>query len=186
MADPKKHANLFLHQDSLHEAVELLFFAYRDFTGVADAILAEHGFGRAHHRVLHFVAQAPGLSVSELLATLRITKQSLSRVLKQLVELEYVTSKASGQDGRRRELTLTAKGQDLQERLAQAQQDLILSAYEQAEASSVDGFRKVMLGLIQDPVDRARFAAQAPQPGRLRSPRSSSASATIQPLDRRR
>ncbi len=168
----------------------MLFFAYRDFTGVADAILAEHGFGRAHHRVLHFVAQAPGLSVSELLATLRITKQSLSRVLKQLVEQDYVTSKASGQDGRRRELTLTDKGQALQNRLARAQQDLILSAYEQAEASSVDGFRKVMLGLIQDPGDRARFAAQLPQPqGQATglSQRSGvNARPTPQPLDRRR
>ncbi len=184
MADPKKHASLFLHEDSLHEAVELLFFAYRDFTGVADALLAEHGFGRAHHRVLHFVAQSPGLSVSELLATLRITKQSLSRVLKQLVEQGYVTSKASGQDARRRELTLTDKGQDLQNRLAKAQQDLILSAYEQAEASSVDGFRKVMLGLIQEPLDRARFAAPAPQPRALRS--KGSASVANRPLDRRR
>ena len=126
MADQKNHDNLFLHPDSLKEAVELMFFAYRDFTEVADSLLAEKGLGRAHHRVIHFVAGKPGLTVSTLLETLQITKQSLSRVLKQLVEEGYIDSHASSKDGRRRELRLTDKGLALQRALAKAQHELIL------------------------------------------------------------
>lgn len=157
MADQKKHANLFLHADYLKEAVELMFFAYRDFTKVADALLESKGLGRAHHRVIHFVSDKPGLTVSELLETLRITKQSLSRVLKQLVDEGYILSETSTEDARRRELRLTDQGKKLQNELARVQHELILTAFEQTDGQAVEGFRQVMLGMIKKEQDKKRF-----------------------------
>lgn len=93
--------------------IEHLFFAYRDFTGDPDTILAQFGFGRAHHRVLHFIDRKPGLTVAELLDLLKITKQSLARVLKQLVDGGYVCQKPGPVDRRQRELYLTESGQTL-------------------------------------------------------------------------
>ena len=101
--------------------VELLFFAYRDFTGEADAVLAQFGFGRAHHRVLHFVNRHPGLRVADLLDILKITKQSLARVLKQLVDEGYVLQQAGSEDRRERLLFLTVKGRELASKLAELQ-----------------------------------------------------------------
>ena len=98
--------------------VELLFFAYRDFTGEADAVLQEFGFGRAHHRVLHFVNRRPGLRVADLLDILRITKQSLARVLKQLVDRGFIAQEAGDKDRRERRLHLTPQGQALAGKLA--------------------------------------------------------------------
>src|ERR1700754_111485 len=99
--------------------VELLFFAYRDFTREADAILAEYGLGRAHHRVLHFVNRHPGLRVADLLEVLKITKQSLARVLKQLVDEDWIAQKAGVEDRRERLLHVTEKGAALARRLDQ-------------------------------------------------------------------
>jgi DNA-binding MarR family transcriptional regulator len=99
------------------DLIELLFFAYRDFVGDADAILAEFGFGRAHHRVLHFINRNPGMKVAELLHILKITKQSLGRVLKQLLDEGYVEQKEGDRDRRQRLLYLTAKGEGLATRL---------------------------------------------------------------------
>lgn len=93
--------------------IELLFYAYRDFTSDPDAILASYGFGRAHHRVLHFVNRRPGLTVAELLEVLRITKQSLARVLKQLVDTGFVVQVQGPRDRRQRKLYPTRKGHDL-------------------------------------------------------------------------
>jgi DNA-binding MarR family transcriptional regulator len=93
--------------------VELLFFAYRDFTREADAVLAEFGLGRAHHRVLHFVSRNPGLRVADLLEVLKITKQSLARVLKQLVDEGWIAQQAGVQDRRERLLHVTEKGAGL-------------------------------------------------------------------------
>lgn len=94
MAETKPRANpLFLREEEIRQGIELLFFAYRDFTGEPDAILAKRGFGRAHHRVIYFVGRQPGMTVSELLSILRITKQSLSRVLKQLIDEGYIEQK---------------------------------------------------------------------------------------------
>src|SRR5437763_13877338 len=92
------------------DVIELLFFAYRDFIGDPDDVLAKFGFGRAHHRVLHFVNRNPGMKVAELLDVLKITKQSLGRVLKQLVDEDYVLQKAGAQDRRQRLLYLTPTG----------------------------------------------------------------------------
>src|SRR5215510_8926659 len=101
--------------------VELLFFAYRDFTGDPDAILAEYGFGRAHHRVLHFVNRNPGLRVANLLEILKITKQSLARVLKQLIDEGFITQKAGAEDRRERLLYVTQKGARLADKLTTLQ-----------------------------------------------------------------
>ena len=115
MTDVKAGPNpLYLREDQLHEAMELLFFAYRDFTTECDAILASHGFGRAHHRVVYFVGRNPDISVTALLEILRITKQSLSRVLGRLVREGFVTTRQDPADGRRRLLALTAKGRSLE------------------------------------------------------------------------
>ena len=100
------------------DIIELLFFAYRDFVGDADHVLAEFGFGRAHHRVVHFVYRYPGLKVADLLDVLRITKQSLGRVLKQLIDEGYVIQKAGDNDRRQRLLFATAKGEALVSHLA--------------------------------------------------------------------
>ena len=106
-----------LANERLIAMVELLFFAYRDFIAEPDAVLAEIGFGRAHHRVLHFVNRNPGLRVADLLGVLRITKQSLARVLKQLVDDGYVQHNPGETDRRERRLHLTSKGRELAERL---------------------------------------------------------------------
>jgi DNA-binding MarR family transcriptional regulator len=103
------------------QLVELLFFAYRDFTGDADAILAEYGYGRAHHRVLHFITRYPGLRVADLLLILNITKQSLARVLRQLVESGLVVQSAGDTDRRERRLHVTPAGRTLMRRLVGAQ-----------------------------------------------------------------
>ena len=101
--------------------VELLFFAYRDFTGDADELLADLGYGRAHHRVIHFVARHPGLRGADLLDILRITKQSLARVLKQLIDDAFVTQRSGETDRRERRLYLTQKGQNFAAKLTQVQ-----------------------------------------------------------------
>ncbi len=147
---------LFLRDADLREALELLFFAYRDFTGEADAILADFGFGRAHHRVIYFVGANPGLSVSELLSILRVTKQSLSRVLGQLIEEGFVEQRMDVDDRRRRLLHLTGKGRDLERLLTERQSALVARAYKNSGADSVAGFRTVMRGIINE-TDRKRF-----------------------------
>ena len=114
--------------DDIIALIELLFFAYRDFVGDADHVLETFGFGRAHHRVVHFVCRYPGLTVADLLDVLRITKQSLSRVLKQLLDEGYIVQKAGDSDRRQRLLFATAKGEALVEKLARLQTDRIQHA----------------------------------------------------------
>jgi DNA-binding MarR family transcriptional regulator len=113
------------------DIIELLFFAYRDFVGDADHVLEAFGFGRAHHRVIHFVHRYPGLTVADLLEVLRITKQSLGRVLKQLLDEGYIVQKAGDSDRRQRLLFATAKGEALVARLAGLQTDRINRALAQ-------------------------------------------------------
>ena len=151
MTDVKLGANpLFLRHEELTQGIELLFYAYRDFTGDPDAVLAEYGFGRAHHRVVHFVSRNPGMPVAELLEILRITKQSLSRVLSQLVERGFVVQKKGTRDRRQRLLYLTEAGADLAQRLAEPQKERVARAYREAGADAVEGYRKVLTGLISD------------------------------------
>lgn len=131
-------------------AQDLLFFAYRDFTNVADQVLEELGFGRAHHRALHFIGRNPGVTVSGLLAILRITKQSLARVLNALVDQGYVGQAPGFEDRRLRLLTLTEKGQALEQRLFNAQRDRISTAYRVAGPQGVHGFRTLMRAMMDN------------------------------------
>ena len=157
MADLKPVPNpLFLRHDELHQGMELLFYAYRDFTSECDAILSMYGFGRAHHRVLYFVARSPSISVAELLAILRITKQSLSRVLRQLVSDGFVSVRKAPDDRRRRLLELTQKGVTLELKLLQVQRTKLGNAYREAGGDAVAGYRKVLLGIINE-TDRKKF-----------------------------
>lgn len=171
MTDVKPSANpLFLREEELRQGMELLFYAYRDFTAEPDAMLAEYGFGRAHHRVIYFVGRYPGSTVSDLLSILRITKQSLSRVLGQLVREGFVTQTPGPKDRRQRLLHLTSKGEELERRLSENQRALIARAYREAGAEAVEGFRKVLLGMIEER-DRAKFERSAfPGPVAIRRP----------------
>ena len=151
MADAKSGANpLFLREEELRQGMELLFYAYRDFTSDPDEILKEFRFGRAHHRMIHFVGRQPGVTVSQILDILRITKQSLSRVLGQLVDAGFVVQKQGIDDRRRRHLYLTEKGVELERRLSKPQRARIARAYREAGAEAVAGYRRVLIGLINE------------------------------------
>ncbi len=130
------------------DIIELLFFAYRDFVGDADHVLEEFGFGRAHHRVIHFVHRYPGLKVADLLDVLRITKQSLGRVLKQLLDEGYIVQKAGAKDRRERLLFATAKGEALVAKLAGLQTDRINSAFGALDPAGADTVRQFLRGMI--------------------------------------
>lgn len=130
------------------DIIELLFFAYRDFVGDADHVLEAFGFGRAHHRVVHFVHRYPGLTVADLLGVLRITKQSLGRVLKQLLEEGYIVQRAGDQDRRQRLLFATAKGETLIARLAGLQTDRITRAMRGLSASDAAAVSQFLRGMI--------------------------------------
>ncbi len=136
--------------------MELLFYAYRDFTAEPDAILAEYKLGRAHHRVIYFVGRYPLISVSELLAILRITKQSLSRVLSELVRQNFITQQPGQRDRRQRLLQFTAKGAELERRLSESQRRRVARAFRAAGAEAVEGYRKVLIGMI-DENERAKL-----------------------------
>jgi DNA-binding MarR family transcriptional regulator len=130
------------------DIIELLFFAYRDFVGDADHELEAFGFGRAHHRVLHFVHRYPGLKVADLLDVLRITKQSLGRVLKQLLDEGYILQKTGNHDRRQRLLFATAKGEALVGKLAGLQTDRINRALRELGPSGVDTARQFLRAMI--------------------------------------
>jgi DNA-binding MarR family transcriptional regulator len=128
--------------------IELFFFAYRDFTSDPDQILADYDFGRAHHRVLHFVNRMPGLTVAELLDVLKITKQSLARVLKQLIDTDHIIQVQGPRDRRQRELYPTAKGRALALALARPQSRRIHDALQGASAddrTAIERFLKAMV-----------------------------------------
>jgi DNA-binding MarR family transcriptional regulator len=162
MSDIKSDAGpRFLGEDAVRDGIELLFFAYRDFTADPDAILARYGFGRAHHRVIHFVGRHPQMTVSELLGILRITKQSLSRVLGELVEQGFIVQRPGAHDRRQRLLELTPQGHKLEREVSEPQRARVAKAYRQAGAAAVEGFRKVLLEIIADADDRRRFEAEA-------------------------
>jgi DNA-binding MarR family transcriptional regulator len=143
--------------EAIRQGIELLFFAYRDFTAEPDAILAQYGFGRAHHRVVHFVGRHPQMTVGELLGILRITKQSLNRVLGQLVRQGFIVQRPGPRDRRQRLLELTPKGIELERQLSENQRQRVAKAYREAGAQAVDGFRRVMLGIMGSDTDRAKF-----------------------------
>src|SRR6516162_7996760 len=150
-------------EDEVRQGIELLFFAYRDFTAEPDAILARYAFGRAHHRVIHFVGRHPQMTVGELLGILRITKQSLSRVLSQLVRQGFIIQRRGARDRRQRLLDLTPKGRELERQLSEPQRARVANAYRQAGTRAVEGFRRVLLGIIADEDDRRRFGSMSPK-----------------------
>jgi DNA-binding MarR family transcriptional regulator len=153
------------------DIIELLFFAYRDFVGDPDEALAKFGFGRAHHRVLHFVNRNPGMKVAELLDILKITKQSLGRVLKQLVDQGYVLQKEGANDRRQRLLYVTAKGEALAMRLAGLQAARISHALAELGPNAHDAACRFLAAIINaDNRDEVlRFIARADRTRRSRS-----------------
>lgn len=140
---------------------ELLFFAYRDFTSDPDAILAEYGFGRAHHRVLHFVGRSAGLTVAELLDLLGITKQSLARVLKQLIDAGHVEQKTNTHDRRQRELYLTEDGESLLAEISRPQHRRIQKALEEAGPHGREAVVAFLRGMINDEGRRTIFVTES-------------------------
>lgn len=130
------------------DIIELLFFAYRDFVGDADEVLRAFGFGRAHHRVVHFVTRYPGLKVADLLDVLRITKQSLGRVLKQLLDEDYIVQKSGDSDRRQRLLFATPKGEALVAKLAGLQTDRINRALQGIGTDDTETVRQFLRAMI--------------------------------------
>ncbi len=130
------------------DIIELLFFAYRDFVGDPDEVLSKLGFGRAHHRVLHFVNRNPGMKVADLLDILNITKQSLGRVLKQLVDQGYVVQKEGAQDRRQRLLFVTPKGETLALKLADLQTQRINRAFAELGPGAHEAARRFLTAMI--------------------------------------
>src|SRR5437762_2500785 len=158
-------------QEPIWDIIELLFFAYRDFIGDPDDVLAKLGFGRAQHRVLHFVNRNPGMKVAELLDVLKITKQSLGRVLKQLIDQGYVVQKEGANDRRQRLLYVTPKGEALSMKLAGLQTDRIARALSELGPNAHAAASRFLVAMIDvDNHDNVlRFIARA---DRARRPRS--------------
>jgi len=150
---------LFLREEEIRLAQDLMFFAYRDFTNAADVILQELDLGRAHHRALHYIGRNPAITVTDLLGILKITKQSLARVLTSLIEQGYVAQTPGRTDRRQRLLTLTPAGEALERRLFERQRERLTAAYRDAGGAAVEGFRRVMRGIMNESgrayVDRA-------------------------------
>ncbi|WP_425523260.1 MarR family winged helix-turn-helix transcriptional regulator [Microvirga terrestris] len=143
-----------LAETPAYDLIELFFFAYRDFVSDPDRILDEYGFGRAHHRVLHFVSRNPGLTIAELLDILRITKQSLNRVLKELIEKDFIESRMGTSDRRQRLLFATIQGRELALKLAKLQTRRIMRALSGMEPEAKDAVSRYLLSLI-DPDESA-------------------------------
>lgn len=142
---------LYLSDEALKQGLDLLFIAARDVAGKSAAVLSEAGLGRAHARALHFIARNPGLSVAELLGFLKITKQSLNRVLNDLLNGGFVERKTGMQDRRTRSLQLTPAGRALADAVWNAQRPMIAAAFRAAGQEAVNGFRKVLIGMAGDP-----------------------------------
>jgi DNA-binding MarR family transcriptional regulator len=145
------------------DLIELLFFAYRDFVGDPDEVLARLGFGRAHHRVLHFVNRNPGMKVAELLDVLKITKQSLGRVLKQLIDEGYVVQKEGAKDRRQRLLYVSPAGEALAMKLAGLQTVRIARVLEELGPGAREAARRFLASMIdaQDREHVLRLIARA-------------------------
>ena len=141
---------LYLTDKQLRQGIEAMFFAYRGFAADPDRILEEYGYGRAHHRAIHFINCSPGTTVNNLLNILGVTKQSLNRVLRTLVEDTLVEVKIGTRDKRERNLFLTDQGHELQERLSLAQNKRMRQAFKNAGPSAVSGF-KTVLEAMMDP-----------------------------------
>ena len=132
---------LFLSDKEIRKIIELIFFSYRDFTSGPDEILDKINFGRAHHRVIYFVGKREQITIRNLLSILQITKQSLSRVLNQLVKEKYIIV-SPGNDKRTKNLSLTKKGMELEEKLTNIQTKRIRNVIKNAKEDDINGFKK--------------------------------------------
>ena len=141
---------LFLTDAQLTRGIEAMFFAYRGFTADPDRVLEEHGYGRAHHRALHFVGRAPGTTVSNLLSILGVTKQSLNRVLRTLVDDGLIEARVGTSDRRERLLHLTTEGEALERALAEVQRARVRAAYRKVGPEAVRGFREVLEAMMEE------------------------------------
>jgi DNA-binding MarR family transcriptional regulator len=161
MADGRQHPGhtgenlLFLTDEQLRQGIEAMFFAYRGFTADPDRILTEMAYGRAHHRAIHFINRAPGTTVNNLLAILGVTKQSLNRVLRTLIEDGLVESRVGTADKRERHLYLTDAGRALEGTLSDAQRARMRAAYRDAGPDAVQGFRRVLEAMMDGDMRRA-------------------------------
>ncbi len=154
---------LFLTDEQLRKGIEAMFFAYRGFTADPDRILAEQSYGRAHHRAIHFIHRNPGTTVNNLLSILGVTKQSLNRVLRTLIEDGLVSSAIGQRDKRERHLHLTTEGAALERALSDAQRDRMRAAYRAAGPEAVVGFRQVLEAMM-DEDSRDHYEAMRDRP----------------------
>ncbi|MEO1562213.1 MAG: MarR family transcriptional regulator [Pseudomonadota bacterium] len=147
---------LFLTDEQLLQGIELMFFAYKGFTSDPDRILEDYGYGRAHHRAIHFIHRSHAITVNGLLAILGVTKQSLNRVLRQLIDDGMVESRVGTIDKRQRHLHLTEAGQEFEKQLSDVQRERVREAYKAAGHSAVQGFRTVLEHMV-DPEMRPQL-----------------------------
>ena len=151
MTDIQSGEKVQYKSDELRKTMEILFYAYRDFTGVANVILEQYDLGRAHHRIIYFVRQYPDMTVSELLTILKITKQSLNRVLSELIDDGFVVQAMDKKDKRKRLLGLTAKGIDLEAIITKAQTNFIQKAYDAScNDTDISSFKSVLISMIDE------------------------------------
>ena len=153
---PGGESLLYLTDEQLRKGIEAMFFAYRGFTADPDRILSGMDYGRAHHRAIHFIHRSPGTTVSNLLTILGVTKQSLNRVLRTLIDDGLVKSEKGKVDGRERHLFLTPKGAELERALSDAQRARMRAAYRAAGPAAVAGFRQVLEAMM-DPEMRSAY-----------------------------
>lgn len=147
-AEPRPIASpLYLRDEELKQGVDLLFHAFSDLFAQGEERLREARLGRAHHRALHFIARNPGLTVASLLGILKITKQSLNRVLNDLLEQGFVERRPAPDDRRMRQLRLTPKGQALEAAIWEVQRPRLARAFREAGPEAVSGFRRVLAAL---------------------------------------
>ncbi len=156
MADLNKLLTpIYLNEKEIRKIIELMFFSYRDFTSGPDKVLEKINFGRAHHRVIYFVGKKNNMTIKELLSILQITKQSLSRVLNQLVKEKYIIL-SIGEDKRTKQLTLTKKGLNLENKLSSIQINKIYNVIKKFDVHNVNGFKKVLYDMI-DQKNKEKF-----------------------------
>ncbi|MEM7075776.1 MAG: MarR family transcriptional regulator [Pseudomonadota bacterium] len=151
-------SSAFDSDERLRQGIEAMFFAYRGFTADPDRILATLSYGRAHHRAIHFIARSPGTTVNNLLKILGVTKQSLNRVLRTLIEDGLVESRQGVSDRRERRLSLTDAGGALERRLSEAQRRRMRAAYHAAGPEAVDGFHLVLEAMMDAEMRRTYHA----------------------------
>ena len=138
---------IFLSDKEIRKIIELIFFSYKEFTAGPDEILEKINFGRAHHRVIYFVGKQKQITIRDLLSILKITKQSLSRVLNQLVKSKYILV-STGQDKRTKNLCLTKKGLELEAQLSNIQINKIKNIIKNSNETDINGFKKILYSMI--------------------------------------